>query len=570
MDKTTSSTESTRKLRDAMRKLEAYTLQQMELTDTSSVSKTISLVRSILISPFESKPKKHRHQRHPPNKNEVLIAVELINRNRLFIEKLKEGTPAEQELAEQFTQTINTYNESCDKRIQGCVSNRERLAKFFSKDKHGHQELPKIALPKKVSIQHHYPEHLSPTTLKLSAKSEIPVPMSKQSAELFHMKAIALLERYGIASNPEARTFVKQSPIHTAIQEDASICTLTQTLSLFPGQTIVVMGTSALDPKTHAISQLFPETFYLSLESTQTGFPHPIQRAGWTVAGQLLPDSPQRIDLLNLSTELFQRRNAMIAGLEPQGSLLKHAKQLLSFKKKAFDQHAEELIQLHRKLSLTILEKSCANADAYEITEKFYDALGSRPTPFDFLAETWHLVREHFMVRPHQQLLDAIIKGKSTDFGSPISETRHLAAKELLNESLELAQEEILRQKEETKLLNEKSKYDFMRVFGNILGTASNQIFLQYLSEDLMFLPPSLNSFESKVQIAAYHHLKDFLAELSLSLSGDLASDQKLAYQLLKDQITSDIALFHEETLHPISKELSEYFQNRYVSLSSL
>ena len=162
MNKASPSTEPTNRLRDAICKLEAYSLQQSELLKTPSISKTMSLVCSILAGRFQPDPKKHRHQRHPPDKHEVLNAIEWINRNRLFIEKLKEGTAAEQELAEKFTQAITTYNDNCDKRIQGCVTNRQRLAQFFSSEKQECPELPKIVLPKKITVQRHYPEHLSP------------------------------------------------------------------------------------------------------------------------------------------------------------------------------------------------------------------------------------------------------------------------------------------------------------------------------------------------------------------------------------------------------------------------
>lgn len=570
MNKESPSTESTNKLCEAIGKLEAYSLQQIESLKSSTISKTISLVRSVLASHFDSKHKKHRHQRYPPDKHEVMSAVELINRNRLFIEKLKEGTPAEQELAEKFTHTIETYNESCDQRIQGCISNRERLAKFFSKDTQD-EELPKIALPKRVTVQHHYPKHLLPKKRQQFASTmQTSVPISKQSAELFHMKAIALLERYGIASNPEARSFVKQSPIQTTWEESSSTCTLTQTLSLFPGQTIVVMGTSSLDPITKAISHLFPDTFCLSLESTQTGFPHPIQRAGWTVASQLVHEFPQRIDLLKKTADLLFRKNQAVLGLVPQGNLLKHAKELLVLKKKCFSMHTQELLNLHSTLTFTILEKTRADESVKILAQQFHELLCNHPQPFDCLADVSHLIREYFMVKPHQQLLDAIIKGKLTDFAHRNPEIRYAAAKACLDHTLTTAKNEIRCKKAETKLLNEQIKLDYIRSMGSIFGEASKNIFLQYLSEDLVFSPPTLSSFECQVQTAAYSHLKDFLDELSTPLEEEDAHHQKWMSQQLKSALLSDIALFQDNSPLNISEELSQYFQSRHISLSAI
>lgn len=568
MDRTPS--DSNVMLSEAIRKLEDYSLQQIKSNEQSSVSKTIGLVRSILVNPFDTRFKKHQHQRLPPNKNEVLIAIEFINRNRLFIEKLKKGTPAEQELAEKYTKTINSYNESCDKRIQGCTS-RGRLTNFFSKDKLKEQTLPRIAMVKKVTVQHHYPENSASKALhKLYSNTEIAMPISKQSAELFHMKAIIILEGYGISSN-EARAFVKNSPIYTTIEKNDSICTLTQTLSLFPGQTIIVKGNTTLDPKTQSISHFLPESFTLIEELTQTGFPHATQRVGWTVASQLIPDAPQRIDLLGTTAKLFQRRNQAVAGLsQKQGDLLKHAKALLSLKKKAFEEHAIELIQMHENLAMTILQASFADPKAYHAVGRFYQFLRNHPHPFDMLAETSQTIRECFMVKPHQTLLDAIIKGKTTDLGSTVPESRYEAAKTILDQAVDSACEEFHPTHHEVENLEERIKSDYIGYMGNILGKASKPIFLQYLSEDLVFEPPFLTPFESKVQAAAYLHLEDFLDELSVPLEGDEVKNSEMVYQLLKKQIASDIDLFKDESVPATSNELADYFQKRYLSLSSL
>jgi hypothetical protein len=566
MDNTPFSANSTSKLNEAMRKLEDYSQKQSQLEEIPSVSKTMGLVRSILAGSFNTRLKKHDHQLLPPNKNEVLTAIEFINRNRLFIEKLKEGTPAEQELAERYTKTIDNYNENCDKRIQGCIADRSRLANFFLKDKQKEQVLPKIAMIKKVTVQHQAQENSTSKTLSnLALDPEVKMCLSKQLAELFHMKTISLLERRGIASNPEARPFIKNSPIYTTVEKNTSICTLTQTLSLFPGQTIVIKGNSTLDPKTQTISRLLPESF--SLKLTQIGFPHPTQRAGWTVASQLLPEAPQRIDLLEKTAELFQRKNQAVAELQ-QENLLTHAKTLLSLKKKAFQENAEEFIGMHEILATAILQASSADPKVYDTVNRFYHSLRNHPNPFDAIAETSQTIRECFMNKPHQMLLDAIIKGKSTDLGSDIPESRYVAAKIILDKAIDSAAHEFFTGRSEIENAEEQIISDYIRCIGTIFGKAAKPIFLKYLSEDLIFEPPSLTAFESKVLDAAYLHLKDFLDELSITLGDDQAENQRMAYHLLKKQISSDIALFKGESLPAISGELENYFLQRYQSLS--
>jgi hypothetical protein len=562
MDKADNSADSTAKLREAIDKLKAYSsLDQIETVEKSSISKTIALVRSILEKHFDSQPKKLKRNSFKPDQQQILEAIELINSKRFFIKKLKEGTPAEQELAEEFTKTIDTYNKSCDKQNQVCTTARQRLANFFSKDKTNEKKLPKIALPKKITVQHHYPENFASKTIeKIRTTSDSTIQLTKQSAELFQMKVIALLERYGIASNPEARNFVKTSPIHAAIQNDATTCTLTQTLSLFPGQTIVVKGNSSLDPKTQTINRLFPDTFHLSLELTQTGFPHPIQRTGWSLASQLIPDSPQRIDLLNKTASLFYKRNEVITSLLQQGPMLKHAKMLHALKRNIFEKYAPELIKLHKTLSLAFLKAASAAQSTYEEAEKFFNNLAFHSSPMQVLSEIYHILRENFIVKPHQQLLNAIIKGKSTNLGNDNPKVRYHVAKDLLNDALKQA-------KFELHIPNHTNLHlKFINIFGNIYAKASKNIILQYLSEDLIFLPPTLSSFECKLQAAAYLHLSDFLDEL---LDSQTYTPEYL-YQLIKKQIFSDIHLFQEESPPEISKELSLYFQARFNSLSNI
>ncbi len=96
------------------------------------------------------------------------------------------------------------------------------------------------------------------------------VHLTKQFMELFQMKALVLLERHGIATNTAVRVAVKSTPIHASLDGNALQCTLTQILTLFHGQTVVVSGSSELDPKTRTISRLYPETFSISVESRKT------------------------------------------------------------------------------------------------------------------------------------------------------------------------------------------------------------------------------------------------------------------------------------------------------------
>jgi hypothetical protein len=574
-----SSIDSTSQLQDAIRKLEAFSQQAVEDKSRSPVSKTIALVRSLLLKSFEFESNKRAKKRQQSDENEVLAAIEVINRKRLLIQRLEAGSPDEQKLADSFTRAIGIYNQIQDKRTQARTLSAKGRRKLFSAENAVEiMPLPKIDLPQQHTVEFHYPEN----TPKLKSKRTVSavqqkkasiVPLSKQSADLFYMKALSLLERYGIATNPEARAIVRQSPILTVIDGDDATCTLTQTLTLFPGQTVVVIGTSALDPKTQTIHQLFPDTFSVSLESTQTGYPHPSQRAGWTLAHQLLHDCPQRIDLLTKAAELLQTKKEVIQGLLPHGSLIGKAKKLFKYKALAFAEHQQEFLDLHRRLALAIFQSAPKHDVPHhaEITAStYFDMLKNQLAPFNGLVDTYQCIREHAITKPHQVLLNAILMGKSNDIGNNDAMTRYHAAQAILDQALDNSLHEIELQAKGTVLPLERAKFEFIYSMGKVLGSAAETVMLQYLSEDLMYPPPALKRFEQKIQAAAYRHVEDFFDELAIPLEGDYAQNQKSVYHLLKNEMNWDLSLFQQDQDLEIPEELALYFDRRYLSLSSL
>jgi len=548
----TSPKDTTSQLQDAIRKLEAFAQQEAKEQSRSPVSKTIGLMLKLL--QFDSS-KKGKNE-HNPDEKEVREAVELINRRRLLIQQLETGSPAERKLADSFTSAIGVYNQI----------------------RSGSGKLPKIGLPQQHTVEYHFPESSPKPVLKrtISAvQQKAPtssVTLSKQSADLFYMKTISLLERYGIATNPEARTIVRQSPIITAVDGDQDRCTLTQTLTLFPGQTVVIIGTSVLDPKTHTIHKLFPETFSLSLESTQTGYPYPSQRTGWALASQILHDYPQRTDLLGKIADLLQRKKDAANELLQQGPLLDKAKRLFKFKSQVFSAHQSEFLSLHKQLAhaiITAAPQHFITPHTHIAVNTYFDAMHNQQNPFHWLVDTNQTLSNLFITKPHQTLLNAILKGKTNDIGSNDPAIRFLAAKATLDQALQDTIVDLEIQLKNAQNANERIKLDYILHMGVLLGTSSKSVILQYLSEDLMFAPPPLSRFEQKIQSAAYRHVQDFLEELILPLNGTIEQIQQEVYRLLKAEIKWDIALFQQDGLLPISTELAQYFETRYQSLSA-
>ena len=558
MKKISSAQHSTIDLQNAIRKLEAFSEQAAKISSAQALSKPIALMKSLL-----------RFSPKVPDQHEVLQAIEVVNRERFLIQKLKEGTPAEQKLAASFTQAIENYNHT---RAQ-LPPPSTGLVALFAKNKLNAVELPKIDLPQIFTVKYLFPaaEEASDSTSH-DADLSTEVAVSKQAAELFQMKVISLLERYNIASNHEARHIVKQTPIYTKMENDASRCTLSQMLTLFPGQTIVVKGASSLDPKTLTIQKLFPETFSISFESTQTGFPAPSQRYGWALANALIPEAPQRIDLLTEIADIFHLKKEIISGLLPDGHLVKKAKLLLQLKRHAFKNHPQKFLSLHAELSRSIVlaaPQEWRTVDSLATVDRFYDFLHSHQHAFECLSHCHELICAAYINSPHQTLLSAILKGKDSQFGSPDVKERLAAATSLLDHSIDNAKGSLQGPIERPGNPSSwKVQLDYMACMGKIIGMGSRTIILQYLSEDLIYTPPLLNPFERQLQSSAYHQVKDFSEELHLPIETLSREEQEaLLEQMMRESIQKDIQTFAEDHEDSIPEKLSHYFKIRNESL---
>jgi hypothetical protein len=565
----TSIGDPTIELREAIQKLEAFSKQKAEEYKSSPVSKTISLMRSFLLNPLVLNNSKVGRKKRAAQ-TDILQAVEVVNRERLLIQKLQKGTPAEQKLAESFTKIIAIYNETLEKRLQHRYS--KKILKLFSKEfVKAIQDLPKIALPHKNSLEYHYPEHppkLERERFTSPLQHASDIFLSQQSVELFHMKTLSLLERYGIATNPEARSVIKQSPIYTIIEGDSSKCTLSQTLTLFPGQVIHVIGTSELDPKNRTIRRFSPETFSISLESNQTGFPHPLQRTGWTLTHSLLHDCPQRIDLLHYTAEVLEKKKSIISTLLPHTPLMEKAKSLLKIRKRVFENKIEEFIDLHKQLALTIARAAYRSPfPSFEFIDHFFMAALNHPKAFDWLSETNQMISEFFITKPHQTLIHSILNQSAAKFGSQDSVKRFLALKELFDTILIEAKKNIASLKAAAGSANEQVRLNYVEEVGKIFASSAQTIILQYLSEDLMFQPPKLQLFDQKVQAATYQHVLDFANELSTPFEAEPENEFEKVYVFMKQKMQADILLFEKDHKLEIPKELSHYFELRHLSL---
>ncbi len=343
----------------------------------------------------------------------------------------------------------------------------------------------------------------------LEAIKPMVIALSRQAEELFRMKVIALLERYGIATNPETRDQVKQTPIITGVEGPSNKCVLAQTLSLFPGQIIHVTGASLLDPKTQMITTLFPDTFSISLLSNQSGFPHPSQRAGWSLYNQLLP-----VTMQDPATEkVFTGRRHLAGHLELGGQYIHLAKQLLKLKRKCFDEQALEFLILHKRLTRAIIAKAPSEwlmPNHNEIINEWYQMLILEKSPFETLSRANQKIGERYLVEPNKH---------------PI-----------LNQ-------DILEQEYQKALDGDECEHKYVQLMGRIFGKASHNIILHYHSKERNTSPPSLNEFEKIIQAAAYQHELDFIDEL-MGDNSNMIKEKSHCLEQMRKYLERDIAFF--------------------------
>lgn len=554
--------ESTGKLLEAVRKLQAFVEWKEKSNNRSTFSKALSYLRALLPLGRSETTESKSHRYRIPGQAEVREAIDIISRSRFVLANLKHKDPL---LAASLAKTIAHYNAGCDEKITNYVKSQP-FSHFLRKQTPS--ALPKISQPLNVTVYKHYSEkgdspqsNTDETSRTVSAAS---VLLNKQSTELFHMKVLALLEKYGIAPNHEARMLIKESPIHIESESDPSRCTLVQTLSLFPGQTVVIKGSTILDTTTQAVRKLFPETFSLTLESTQTGFPHPIQRSGWSLGTQLLPDFPQRVDLLPNVGPMFQKRPLAVAGLQPQGDLLRKAKGLIAAKKQAFNKHAKELLSLHRQLALTIVSGGSQSehlAARKADVEAFIDFLLASNKPYDELAEAYQMMREYFIAKTHKKLVEGIVKGKTTPLASNDESERLKALEALFDVSMSDSRGELQTLCNSIENHADRLAFRFALSLGDALSGAIKGIILQYLSEDLIYPPPRLTPFYAAVQESVYSHLGDFNNEL---LNEGVPATM---FEKLRDTLSADIDLLACKSTTGVAKELAAYFDQRHESL---
>lgn len=569
---------------------------QLVASEQTVLQKTIEMARCFVASLFSSKARQRHQQKKAQVQGIVLKAIDVIKRNHLLIEKMQKGTPEEQKLAASTIAAIQRYN-SVLEQTKISTDWPQTIARFLYKHSglsvDDNVKSNRIDLPRAHSIQweisanvpeqkisHAFQnrvskpqskEHTPPFSAVMLTKV-MSDPLSKQETDLLRIKASTLLKQHNIKLHSMAETLqaIKESPIHTSLDDESSIATLSLLLTLIPGLTIEVQGAFKRDKNLPNYSTPISDRFRLYTHSLHQGFPHPLQYTGWALGNAAVPSYPHRLDQMPLFAPMYANKQESAKALLPEGELFEKAREQWKLRSQTFSAHAPELLKLHRKLNIAVLHAAppaCVPPDTEEVIHQFFDVLSRHPSPIDYLARTHQAINEHFIERPHGLLQDLWINRKDED-----SDTLLAKAKALLAEDNELIQRMF---EEGCQLALDESEQHALAYacrMGCVIQTSMQSILMQHFSETFGWPPRMLSDFEQKLQTAVYKQLMTFLDDIE-NWSENIPSNPKSLFQRIKECLESDIALFRAESCDAfdnpalsITHEMEVYFNTRYYS----
>lgn len=531
----------------AIQKLEIFSdaLVKIKLTP---LQKTIHLAKSFLKKAFSEKK---------TSKSDIQEVIETIQKNFLFIEKLKKGNVAEKALAEASINAVKRYNETLQKTQKKMGRIHQRISQFMYKrwGFSAESEKKPINFPFEASVEFTYCQNqketdkVSQTAISFIQGNEF---VLQEEADAFRMKAMSLLKEQGFTPMGNE---VRNAPIIAALHsEDLKKILMSQIVKSFPGETFAFKGVFQRNCGAFFKSVPLFGSFEILTHSKQTGFPHPMQYTGFALADCMIPPCPLKQELLTNFISLFKLKYQIAKELLPKGNLITKAKEILKFKKQVFEENKVLLLEKHIALYVAMFGERVKN----EI-QPFFNSLKTLPSCYHHFTEIQETLIQRFVVSPFEKLKEEFLEEKNEALYSKVEKIRGLTACAIL-------------EKEQTEAFNflksqNSKESQFLSCIGPLIGKTANAILLQNISETIGFSPVPLNNEEQKMQVALYKQLIAFQKELNENCTKELIQSNFL------NEMDSDIQLFNFKSLEnyqgfskKIVKELESYYNFSLVS----
>ena len=466
--------------------------------DRTLFKKIIFFTKYCIAATFSGAVRKKNELEREKVEEEVLKAIDDVQRYHPLISK--NCSTQEKELVTRVGKTISDFNRMVESAHRPATDWRDRLLRFLIK-----RTPLSFGKPRKIEL--HSSE--KPTLDKVATfveKQDLATSVSEREVDVFRMKAISLLRNHGVhfPSIKDVLSSLQESPIYTSVSRDAaresiaaaSVLCLEQTLTPFPGETIILRGSFRRDPNAIALTTPIPDSFKLGVESVQTGFPHPSQHVGWSLSDSLIPPMPHRAEKLKHLPMVLQKKKKVAEALMKQDGLSVRAKESLKFKRTAVENNKKEFLSLHEKLCLTMLSSAPSDRvlkNSEESIYQFFGGLQGRRLILDEVSKWYHEMNREFVLKPFEVLNQAWRSQTSKGLLSSHTEQSREAARKILQSALAASNE----------ALQQPGKYppvvvDFLLCMGNMVGAASQNIILQYFSEVIEFFRPNYPILKKK------------------------------------------------------------------------
>jgi hypothetical protein len=549
-------------------------------TSERPLERIIGRARKFISTIFSKQVREEQKEKLSHIKEEILKAKDIAISHSYLIEKLKQGNTQQQKLAHRFLETIKSYNIIVAQAQKRQPSRRSRYAVYLKDQLLLDEEIKgkQIELPLTLSIK--YDSHPAQKTFKeLSATfldsgtkkicSSLS-PTHKKTMQLmvdtFRMKAIRMVQTH-LAQHHflnEMFNLIKRSPVEIDGENDQEI-SMRQVLEIVPGSVIVLTGSferpSVESKLMSSIPILKKDSFRLSSNSIQTGFPYPSLHTSWALAGLLVDACPLRTEQVPLFQEMEHRKRNLAQALLFDPIIIAKAKRLHTLNKEAFDHNRSTCIELHCRLSQIIVQQTYyIEEDVNAVFHSFYQDVSSAPSAFDMLSTIQQKIIHFCISLPAKKLHEEWLETGSSLLRTGTCQEKSQVASHLMQKE----QQHFL-----STLNKSKNPDHYLWIMGTILGQAAQSIILQYMSEKMGFAPPMLSDFERKIQICAFQQLLSFLDKIEKEPTPD--TDEQAKDQLI-GKLQADLNLFNQEPdlltglSVDLANELEVYFNSRFYT----
>lgn len=535
-------------------------------SNETGLSKIVGLARRFVIPFFSLQARQAQEKKLNKIKEEILKARDVIQSHSPLIEKLKAGDGSQQKMALWAVEAISRYNtivhESEDSPTRD-VYNFEREQILKDEEIKGLE----IRLPHTVSLKYDSHPDIHKTLMQVSEIwskdtsqknclhiSSSPKKRMQVMLDTFRMKAIRLVQSHLVQKflMNDILTLIPQTPIDIDEESCSETILMRQVLEVYPGSTIVIKGffdKHTNDAKFMSLPIL--KNLRMSAQSIQTGFPYPAQ-AGWTLSNSLTRAEPLRSEQIPHLHDIDLRKKTAAHHLLFDEETITRAAKSHKLHRETVNQNIGWFISLHQELHKAILMASHVCLEDTSAMESYYREVETAVSPFDEIVHTQEKLLALYFEQPMKRLEEEWLSGDPKLQNGSHQEKREFVSRILSEEK-----------KTAIKSLDpDKAADKYILLVGNILGTAGDSIFLQYMSEKIGFPPPMLNEFEGKLQACAFQQLLTFLDEIEKPHEIETTVQVK---ESIEAKMRACTEIFLADTLErDLITDLEVYFNSRF------